>query len=91
MLSDAVRLLVDRVNQRLLLYALRQAQRLPEDVLLNLSLDFEDALTSRQFEETISRMEVRIKPAFPEITRVFIEAQSMRVRNNGKLKLNDKD
>ena len=30
----------------------------PKDVLLNLSLDFADALTSRQVEESISRMEV---------------------------------
>ena len=91
MLSEVVHLLVDRVNQRLLLYGLRQAQRLPEDVLLNLSLDFEDALTSRQVEETILRMEVRIKPAITEITRVFIEVQRMRIWSNGKLGLNDKD
>ena len=50
----------------------------PTDVLLNLSLDFADVLTSRQVEESISRMESRIKSAFPEITRVFIEAQGAR-------------
>ena len=50
----------------------------PKDVLLNLSLDFADVLTSRQVEESISRMESRIKSTFPEITRVFIEAQGAR-------------
>ena len=50
----------------------------PKDVLLNLSLDFADVLTSRQVEDSISRMESRIKSAFPEITRVFIEAQGAR-------------
>ncbi len=48
----------------------------PEDVLLNLSIDFDHSLTADQVEAAISRMERRIKSQFPEITRVFIEAQS---------------
>ncbi len=50
----------------------------PQDVLLNLSLDFADGLSAGQVEEAISEFEQRIKSAFPEITRVFIEAQSWR-------------
>ena len=49
----------------------------PEDVLLNLSLDFDDALDSRAVEEAISALEIGIRQAFPEIKRVFIEAQSV--------------
>lgn len=48
----------------------------PEDVLLNLSLDFTDDLSARDVEATISALETRIKARYPEITRVFIEAQS---------------
>jgi len=48
----------------------------PHDVLLNLSLDFEDRLSSAEVEKAVSDMERAIKAAFPEITRVFIEAQS---------------
>jgi divalent metal cation (Fe/Co/Zn/Cd) transporter len=48
----------------------------PRDVLLNLSLDFEDRLSSAEVEKTISVLERAIKAAHPEITRVFIEAQS---------------
>ena len=48
----------------------------PQDVLLNISLDFEDNLSSGQVEETISFLESKIKTMFPEIKRVFIEAQS---------------
>ena len=48
----------------------------PEDVLVTLSLDFEDGLSSREVEAAVSQMEARIKKDFPEITRVFIEAQS---------------
>jgi len=47
----------------------------PEDVLLNVSLDFEDDLSSGEVEEAISILESRIKQMFPEIRRVFIEAQ----------------
>ena len=48
----------------------------PSDVLLNLSIDFADALSSGEVEATISALERDIKQAHPEITRVFIEAQS---------------
>ena len=47
----------------------------PQDVLLNISLDFEDNLSSRDVEEAISALESRIKGMFPDIRRVFIEAQ----------------
>jgi cation diffusion facilitator family transporter len=49
----------------------------PEDVLLNLSVDFDDALDSRAVENAVSTLEARIKQGFPEIKRVFIEAQSV--------------
>lgn len=48
----------------------------PDDVLLNVSLDFADGLASEEVERAISRMEEQIKQSFPEIRRVFIEAQS---------------
>ena len=48
----------------------------PEDILLNISLDFKGAMSSGNVEETISALETNIKKKFPEIKRVFIEAQS---------------
>ena len=54
----------------------------PQDVLLNLSLDFSDKLSSREVEESISRMEISVKKAYPEVTRVFIEAQGARASRN---------
>ena len=50
----------------------------PEDVLLNLSVDFASNLTADQVEEAIAEMERAIKGRYPEIRRVFIEAQSWR-------------
>ena len=47
----------------------------PQDILLNISLDFDDNLSSSQVEEGISNLEFKIKKMFPEIRRVFIEAQ----------------
>ena len=49
----------------------------PEDILLNLSLDFSDHLSSPEVEATISALESKIKTKFPPIRRIFIEAQSI--------------
>jgi cation diffusion facilitator family transporter len=49
-----------------------------DDVLLNLSLDFSSDLSADQVEAAISELERRVKSAYPEIRRVFIEAQSWR-------------
>lgn len=48
----------------------------PVDVLLNISLDFVDDIDANDVERAISELEANIKGQFPEITRVFIEAQS---------------
>jgi cation diffusion facilitator family transporter len=48
----------------------------PTDILLNLSIDFADDLDAVQVEGAISGLEIRIKNAHPEVTRVFIEAQA---------------
>ena len=48
----------------------------PEDVLLTISLDFTDSMSSGDVEDTISILETRIKGKYPEIARIFIEAQS---------------
>jgi cation diffusion facilitator family transporter len=50
----------------------------PDEVLLNLSLDFASDLSADQVEAAISELERRIKAAYPEVKRVFIEAQSWR-------------
>ncbi len=50
----------------------------PYNVLLNVSLDFKDGISSAQVEQSISNLETRIKEAYPEVKRVFIEAQHWR-------------
>ena len=48
----------------------------PEDVLLNISLDFHDNISAGDVERTITRLESSIKEKYPEIARIFIEAQN---------------
>ncbi len=49
----------------------------PRDVLLTISLDFADSISAGDVESAISTLETRIKGKYPEIARIFIEAQSM--------------
>ena len=48
----------------------------PTDVLLDISVDFINNIDANDVEDVISGLEKRIKNEFPEINRVFIEAQS---------------
>ena len=47
----------------------------PHDILLNVSLDFSDRLSSAEVEKNVSALELRIKTRFLDIKRLFIEAQ----------------
>jgi divalent metal cation (Fe/Co/Zn/Cd) transporter len=53
----------------------------PEDLLVNMSVDFADGLTSSDVETEISELEWEIKTSFPEVKRIFIEAQSRSGRH----------
>ena len=48
----------------------------PDFILLNLSVEFRDEETAPDLEQVIARMDREIKSAFPEVKRVFIEAES---------------
>ena len=48
----------------------------PRDILLNVSLDFADHNSAEDVETTVTNMERQVKMQFPEVTRIFIEAQS---------------
>ena len=49
----------------------------PDAVLVTLSLDFEDRLTSSDIEQTVTEIEQNLKGRHDQIARVFVEAQSM--------------
>jgi len=48
----------------------------PDFVLVNMSLDFIDDISSQDIEQAVSSMTLSIKEAFPIVKRVFIEAES---------------
>jgi len=50
----------------------------PRDILVTLSLDFSHDLTADDVEALITDMESEIKASYPEVTRIFVEAQSWR-------------
>ena len=69
---------VERVNEILTMHMG------PDFILLNLSVEFRDEETAPDLEQVIARMDREIKTAFPEVKRVFIEAEtSERGRNQG--------
>ncbi len=50
----------------------------PDFVLLNLSVEFRDDATATELERTIARIDREIKQAFPEVKRIFVEAEEKR-------------
>jgi divalent metal cation (Fe/Co/Zn/Cd) transporter len=52
----------------------------PQEVLAALSLDFDDRRSAADVEAAVVRIEREIKTAFPEVTRVFVEAKDRSAR-----------
>ncbi len=55
----------------------------PNDVLLALSIEFEDNLSSGAVQDTVTEIEQRIQGTHPEMTRIFVEAQRSRAHESG--------
>jgi cation diffusion facilitator family transporter len=49
----------------------------PDFVLLNMSVDFRDNISADEVERAISSMDRMIKARFPQVNRVFIEAEKL--------------
>lgn len=59
----------------------------PNQILLNLSIQFEKSLNGRELAKTVDRLEKRIQEEYPEVKHIFIEAESItkaRPSENGK-------
>jgi cation diffusion facilitator family transporter len=52
----------------------------PSEVLVNLDVHFIDELTSDQIEETIDRIEAKIREAIPAVNRIYIEADTIKTK-----------
>ena len=49
----------------------------PNEILVCLSLDFRNGLSAGQVEDTVARLEQRIRAAYPQAGRIYVEAQSL--------------
>jgi divalent metal cation (Fe/Co/Zn/Cd) transporter len=47
----------------------------PREVLVALSLDFDDAIPAASVEAGVAELERRLKAEFPEVKRIFVEAK----------------
>ena len=54
----------------------------PSFILVNLSVDFNDAISAKEVAETIALLDKTIKEKFPRVKRVFVEAEARRVRRD---------
>jgi len=52
----------------------------PEEVLVNLNVDFKDELVADEIEQTVDRLESKIKEAIPSVNRIFIEADTIKTK-----------
>lgn len=52
----------------------------PEFVLVNLSVNFADDLVADEIEAAVEKLDAEIKAAYPDVKRVFIEAEARRRR-----------
>jgi divalent metal cation (Fe/Co/Zn/Cd) transporter len=50
----------------------------PEDILVNMEVEFIDDLSTDKMEAVIDRIETGIKRAVPEVNKIFIEAESLK-------------
>ena len=50
----------------------------PQYILVNLSVDFTDQTTASELEATIAELDAQIKQAWPNVKKVFIEAEARR-------------
>jgi cation diffusion facilitator family transporter len=50
----------------------------PEDVLLNIEVQFTPGLPAEQIHTAVHRIEERITGPYPEVSRIFIEVESLR-------------
>jgi cation diffusion facilitator family transporter len=49
----------------------------PDDVLVNLDVDFKEDITATAVEEAVDRIETAIRAAHPRVKRIFIEARAV--------------
>jgi len=75
---DDIRLLISKQSAIIALNEIRTLHRGPNDVLLALSVDYNDDILAGVVERTNTELELAIKQKYPVVKRLFIEVQSAK-------------
>jgi divalent metal cation (Fe/Co/Zn/Cd) transporter len=73
---SGIRKLVDSAPQVLHVNEVLTMHMGPDFILLNLSVEFDDDTDATEIETAVEKIEVKIKNAYPEVKRIFIEAEA---------------
>lgn len=76
--TEAITSIIDATPTIDTLNEIRTLHRGPNDVLLAISVDFEDNVPAGKVETAIYQLEIAIKQRFPVVKRLFIEVQSAK-------------
>jgi divalent metal cation (Fe/Co/Zn/Cd) transporter len=71
-----IRKIIDDAPDILHINELRTMHLAPQEILLALSVDFADGISSQAVEKAVSQLEREIKESYPQVSRVFIEVQA---------------
>jgi len=52
----------------------------PEDILVNLDINFANGLSTDQVEKAIDKVEQAIREELPAVKKIFVEAESLKKR-----------
>ena len=50
----------------------------PDDILVNMDVEFVDGLSTDEVQAAIDRIESRVKEAVPAVTKIYIEAKAVK-------------
>ncbi len=73
---NGIRQIVRENSDVLHINEMRTMHLAPHEILLALSVDFADGISSQKVEKAVSQLESEIKARYPEVRRVFIEVQA---------------
>ncbi len=54
----------------------------PNDIIVNLEVEFDPGLDTESLERTIDTLEARIRRKYPDVSRIYIEADGLRSRRD---------
>lgn len=74
---DSIHKIIGRMPEITATHAVLTQHLAPHEILANISVDFRDDLTAGAVERTIGSLRQQVQQAFPDVTRVFIEATAI--------------